>query len=126
MLASWCGGTVWPARQELQSRCCLHGPRPAAHHTCGIHAFGERADALAYANAPRDRLMLFDCRPDEAMGIALGLVSGWGRVIRHARGWRSQFAYPYDLYLLHGGRALARSLSDRYAVDATSQTLAPT
>jgi hypothetical protein len=27
-------------------------------------------------------------------------VSCWGHVVRHTLGWRSQFAYPYDLYLL--------------------------
>jgi hypothetical protein len=35
----------------------------------------------------------------------------------HSRGWRSQFAYPYDLYLLRGDRALARTLAGRYAVE---------
>ena len=76
-LASWRVGTVWPARGELQSGCFIHGPRPAVQHLCGIHAFDARADALAYAEASQERLMLFDHRP---VGIAVGRVSCWGHV----------------------------------------------
>ena len=115
-LVSWCVGTVWPARRELQSGCFIHGPRPAAQHRCGIHAFDALEDALAYADASQERLRLFDRRP---VGIAVGRVSCWGHVVRHTLGWRSQFAYPYDLYLLSDDPALARSLANRYAVDAT-------
>jgi hypothetical protein len=121
VLASWCISALWPARRALQARCGVHGSRPAAHHQCGIHAFGDREDALAYldrsgAAAP----LLFVRRPQRALGIAIGRVSGWGRAVAHARGWRSEFAYPYDLQLLRGDRALARALAGRYAVEVSA------
>jgi hypothetical protein len=119
-LASWWVHALWPARRPLESRCGVHGPHPRAHHTCGIHAFARREQALEYldrstAKAP----LLFVRRPQRALGVVVGRVSGWGRAVSHTRGWRSQFAYPYDLFVLRGGRALARALADRYAVETS-------
>jgi hypothetical protein len=117
-LVSWWCSTLWPTRRELEARCFVHGRWPAAHHICGIHAFVTREDALAYAHTYPRRSMPFMRR---SLGIAIGRVSGWGRVVRHTHGWRSQCAYPFDLYLLAGNRPLARSLADRYAVETVVQ-----
>jgi hypothetical protein len=119
-LRSWAMGTRWPARRALQSGCAVHGPRPAIHHSCGIHAFDRREEALAYIGRRDELSRWFVRHPDQALGIVLGRVSGWGKAIRHARGWRSQFAYPYDLHLLTSDLGLARALGDRYAVDAVA------
>ena len=121
LLASWYFGALWPARQALQARCSVHGSRPAAHHRCGIHAFGDRDEALAYLDRSTETTpLLFVRRPQRALGVAVGRVSGWGRAVAHTRGWRSEFAYPYDLSLLRGDRALARALADRYAVEVSA------
>ena len=116
-LASWWVSTLWPARRPLEARCAVHGARPSTHHMCGIHAFTAAEQALAYLDREDDTPLLFSRRPDRAAGVAVGRVSGWGRAVTHERGWRSQFAYPYDLYLVRGGRALAHALSARYAVE---------
>jgi hypothetical protein len=117
-LASWCVNALWPPRRALQARCSVHGSRPAAHHLCGIHAFEAREEALAYVDRSNAAApLLFVRRPERALGLAIGRVSGWGRAIAHTRGWRSEFAYPYDLHLLRGDRALARALAGRYAVE---------
>ena len=92
---------------------------PSRIHACGIHAFGRREDALAYATERRSRTLLLPRVPERALGIAFGRVSGWGDAVRHTRGWRSQFAYPYDLSLLSGDRGMARALADRYAVETS-------
>jgi hypothetical protein len=118
-LISWLHGTAWPTRRALEAVCNRHGGRPSLHHSCGIYAFDDCEEALAYVEqAPRGS-QLFVRRPDRARGIAVGAVSGWGRAVRHARGWRSQFAYPYDLYLVGGDHGLARELADRYAVETS-------
>jgi hypothetical protein len=122
-LASWWLSTLWPVRRELEAVCHVHGSRPSAHHVCGIYAFGSREDALAYVAGRRDGPLLFAHSPARALGIAVGRVSGWGRVVGHARGWRSQFAYPFDLELIAGDGALARRLADRYAVDTRRSSL---
>jgi hypothetical protein len=116
-LASWWVSALWPALRPLEARCAQHGPRPAAHHLCGIHAFDARDHALAYLRRSREAPLLFVRRPERALGIVVGRVSGWGRAVAHARGWRAQFAYPYDLYLIRGDRALAQKIADRYAVE---------
>jgi hypothetical protein len=119
-LASWCVGALWPVRAALRSRCGLHGSRPATHHRCGIHAFDARDEALAYLGQSHEAApMLFVRRPERALGVVIGRVSGWGRIVTHTRGWRSEFAYPYDLELLRGDRTLARALAGRYAVEVT-------
>jgi hypothetical protein len=116
-LGSWWVSTLWPARRALEAGCGMHGSRPAVHHVCGIHAFAAREEALAYAGGRPEGHMLFARTPARALCIAFGRVSGWGRAVRHTRGWRSQYAYPYDLYLISGDRAIARMLADRYAVE---------
>lgn len=117
-LASWWLDALWPARRALQSRCEWHGARPVAHHRCGIHAFSSRDEALGYLDAAwQRRPRLFTRRPELALGVAFGRASGWGRSVAHARGWRSEFAYPFDLQLVRGERAHARALADRYAVE---------
>jgi hypothetical protein len=122
-LASWWLGTLWPARRELEAGCHMHGSRPAVHHACGIHAFTTRQRALALAAERPNGPQLFGRAPARSLGIAVGRVSGWGRVVHHTHGWRSQYAYPFDLELLAGDRALARVLADRYAVDTLMQDL---
>lgn len=120
VLASWWVNALWPARRPLESRCVMHGPHPRVHHACGIHAFSTREQALEYLDRSEgERPLLFVRRPEHALGLVVGRVSGWGRAVTHTRGWRSQFAYPHDLCVLRGGRALARALADRYAVDAS-------
>jgi hypothetical protein len=114
-LVSWWPGTLWPAHRALEAVCPRHASRPAVHHACGIHAFGSRDEALAYIGRSREPL-LFTRRPERALGVALGRVSGWGRAVQHTPAWRSQIAYSYDLYLLAAGRDLARALANAYAV----------
>jgi hypothetical protein len=111
---------LWPARRALQARCERHGSRPVAHHLCGIHAFNARDEALAYLESTHEGPpRLFARRPQHALGVAFGRASGWGRAVTHARGWRSEFAYPFDLELLKGDRALARALAGRYGVEVS-------
>lgn len=113
-LTSWLMSTRWPARRALEGGCFLHGRQPVAHHHCGIHAFADHEDVLSYIEHGDEALGVFRRRP---LAIAVGRVSAWGRVVAHTRGWRAQYAYPYDLYLTGGDRGLARQLADRYAVE---------
>jgi hypothetical protein len=118
-LTSWWHGTRWPAREALEARCHRHGGRPSPHHSCGIYAFDAVERALDYVRGRSSEPQLFQRHPSRARGIVVGVVSGWGRAVAHSHGWRSQFAYPYDLYVLNGDDALALELSDRYAVETS-------
>jgi hypothetical protein len=44
-------------------------------------------------------------------------VSLWGRVLARENGFRAQYAYPYELFLIGGQDELARELRRLYAVD---------
>jgi hypothetical protein len=116
-LTSWWLSTLWPARRALEADCGMHGPRPVAHHMCGIHAYDSRDEAFAYLGRRHDSGPRLFARRERTLGVAFGRVSGWGHAVRHARGWRSQFAYPYELFLIGGDRGLAVALAGRYAVE---------
>jgi hypothetical protein len=117
-LVSWWLNTEWPAREKLEASCPHHGAMPARSHDCGIHGFHSLDEVLTYiGQAPAPREARFVRRVDGCIGLAAGQVSLWGRAVAHQRGWRAQYAYPYDLVLLEGDRRLARALADRYAVE---------
>lgn len=85
----------WPVAQPLEASCWLdHGsgvPDPGCR--CGIYATSAPA-VLSDANV----LSVETC--------VIGAVDMWGSVVEHARGARSQFAYPTRLRLVCG-RCLA-------------------
>jgi hypothetical protein len=114
----------WPAGRRMEAGCAVHGEAaPAAGHECGIYAFATRELAedllrrymgVRHCYGPHQREL-----PPRAPGrpIALGQVSLWGRVLVRENGFRAQYAYPYELFLIGGDPAIARDLRDRYAVD---------
>jgi hypothetical protein len=122
-LLSWSERAEWPLSRRMVAACRrLHGllPLSTAHeaprlgHACGIYAFRDREDAerlleqLGPVGKPAGRL-----------AAAIGRVSLWGRVIENTGGWRSQYAYPYDLILCGGGARLAEELRAGYRVEVS-------
>jgi hypothetical protein len=117
----------WPAGRRLEASCALHGHEaPVSGHECGIYAFRARelAEELLrrytgirqrYGPVPEEE------PPPPRLGrpVALGRVSLWGRVLVRERGYRAQYAYPYDLFLIDGDDAIAAGLRRRYAVDVS-------
>ena len=121
VLVSWSLNTAWPARRKLEAACEQHGPRPHRDHDCGIHAFKSRDDALAYAGClPYEGLSFVRAMEGRAC-VAVGRVSLWGRVVAHRGGYRAQFAYPYELFLIDGDQGIARDLARRYAVEVSDE-----
>lgn len=111
----------WPARRRIESACDRHGPHPPLDHACGIHAFKATEDALGYVGERVPFVGFPFVRSVENRAcLAVGRVSLWGRVVEHADGWRGQFAYPYDIFLVGGSPQLARELAAVYAVDVVS------
>lgn len=114
----------WPARRRFEASCPVHrGGAPVEGHECGIYAFRTRALAEellrrytgvrhCYGREYRELPAVRQGRP-----IALGSVSLWGRILAREKGFRAQYAYPYELFLIGGDDQIARELRDRYAVD---------
>jgi hypothetical protein len=113
----------WPARRRLEAGCSAHGDdAPISGHECGIYAFKSRdlAEELL-----RRYIGVRQCYgreqefppPRRGRPIALGSVSLWGRILERERGYRAQYAYPYELFLLNADDGIARDLRRLYAVD---------
>ncbi|MBM3676824.1 MAG: hypothetical protein FJW96_02930 [Actinobacteria bacterium] len=112
-------GVIWEPQARFEARCeerpssfwpSLGAPEPhqapGRSCDCGVYAFTCREDAELLAREKVDGDV-----------IALGRVSLWGRVIEAERGFRGQYAYPYDVTLLGGSAQLARRIRSEYAID---------
>ncbi len=67
---------------------------------CGIYAHKTQGQVESFVDTPRE-------------DYAIGSVYLWGKVIEHERGWRSQYAYPKEIWCLNPEHAKALS---RYGV----------
>jgi hypothetical protein len=115
----------WPSLSRLEASCAAHGfGAPATGHECGIYAFKTRelAEELLrrYVGVRhcygRENEIL---PPPRGRPIALGSVSLWGRILERERGYRAQYAYPYELFLLNADDVIAQALRRLYAVDVS-------
>lgn len=68
---------------------------PAEGCNCGFHLSTDRATALQY-------------------GPILAECAGWGKTVKHAGGWRVEYAYPHKLYCADPATALKL---ERYGVE---------
>jgi hypothetical protein len=113
-LRSWSQGGRWPERERFEALCrrpllpCAEAP--GRGHGCGIYALRTREQA---------ETLLRELPLPVCGAIAVGRVSLWGRVVENTGGWRAQFAYPYEVFLLGDDRAAAQALRARYAVDVS-------
>jgi hypothetical protein len=106
---------VWEPMQPTRAVCsdyASHHEAPWAGHECGLWA-------LKDFEAARKRLLgwisTFWC--GDPVGVAIGQVSLWGRVIEHEKGYRAQYAYPFALTLETLEEEQARAIRREYAVD---------
>ena len=114
----------WPAGRRMEARCTLHGrDAPATDHVCGIYAFIDRAlaeELLRRYTGVRHRYGRHHQElplPAPGRPVALGRVSLWGRILVREHGYRAQYAYPYELFLIGGDDRLAAALRRLYRVD---------
>lgn len=121
---------VWQPRVANIAACSdrrsMHDA-PHPRHECGIYAYREREDAErklvwfeAYAHAYHMQKYKHDARPPYETW-AIGRVSLWGRVVECELGWRTQFAYPYDVEVFTTSGKAAVAIRDDYAIDATGR-----
>ena len=117
---------TWPGRARMVARCRVHGDdAPVAGHECGIYAFKTRElaeDLLRRYTGVLQRYGRWHQElPPLRQGspIALGRVSLWGRVLVREHGFRAQYAYPYELFVIGGDASVAREVGRLYAVDAS-------
>ncbi len=117
---------VWPAREPLRAVCLC--PKTIAPHAtpgqgngqeCGIYALRDEESTRRwdiFARAPRP----------PTVGAAVGRVKLWGRVLRYEQGFKAEYAYPAELYLVELDDGLeadeiAEGLAERYGLPVTSR-----
>lgn len=133
---------VWTPRKKFEAVCLkcryenmkrIHGEDvgttwlvqhdDAPHHDgqCGIYAFSDREITLQHLRET-NRYLLRLPRPHTSLyEFVLGKVALWGKIVQHERGWRAQYAYPYEIFVMSGENHIARSLGKRYGVRATEK-----
>lgn len=72
---------VWPPGAAFGASCHQHPDTvPSLECSCGIYAYSDEADILA------------------SRGLHwVGQVALWGRVVKHEKGMRAEFAYPLNI-----------------------------
>lgn len=118
-LASLFCPAIWQPGQAQQAHCSDGGcqPAPVAHCHCGLYAA-----ALDHPDAAFDYLLetsnlRFAGLRTAAVADIFGTVSLWGRVIVTEAGYRAQYAYPQELFIV--GRAeIAALLGESYQIPA--------
>jgi hypothetical protein len=91
MLGSVMRPGTWPPKHAMEATCPWHPdePLPGRGCTCGVYG----------ASSPEDLSAMGVFHPGTGV---LGSIAMWGRVVDHARGARSRFAYPERLALVCG------------------------
>lgn len=136
LLISLFKDTVWVPGEKMTATCLAQtGPvhitrracssSPQFECQCGIWGVPARDDLPRYGEGPGPR-----APEHQSHLIVVGRVTLWGRVIEHDRGWRAQYAYPYELLVQPGtsdewkvdeaqrvARATAAKLRASYLVD---------
>lgn len=108
---------VWTPRLPVSAICgkfkTTHAaPWPGCE--CGIYAYREREPAEAHFAS-------FTSGSSEGtVGWAFGRVSLWGKIVEAEHGWRSEFAYPYEL-IVYAEPEVAREIRGLYGVDVEQQ-----
>lgn len=100
-------GPLWRRIRSTAARPTSHRP-PEWACWCGLYAALDVDRAVEVAQRNR------------GSRCVIGVVAGWGRVLVHEHGWRSQFATPAALLqcwaLSPLQRRLVRRAADRYGV----------
>lgn len=133
----------WAPREKLCASCMIRsgnviegGSRPPCRLapsmacSCGIYAVNTHND-LSRAGGNASALVAPGVQAAQRVDV-IGQVSLWGRILDCPHGWRSEFAYPYELFVVPPvtadpareeeaitvAKAVARKLRSNYLVDS--------
>jgi len=103
-------GVIWPPRQALVAKCRVRQRGHEVPHsacTCGIYS-GRSRDHLVSMGYSRFR---------GDVGVVIGIVKLFGKVIVADVGYRAAKGYPGDLVVPHIIWQVARPLRETYLVE---------
>lgn len=110
--------SVWHPRLAVPATCQGHfsedcGNSPSATCSCGWYSYKDARFLYDEAVEHIDRGFASWLRSDEGYDLVWGSVYVWGRVVECDNGWRSEFAYPKELWTLNPAH---RVLATAYGV----------
>lgn len=82
--------TAWVPRAPMRAECDTCVTPPTRGCGCGIYAFS----AGPFVEDVPGQVMV-----TESLSV-IGQVAGWGRVVKHVKGWRAAVAYPRSLAII--------------------------
>jgi hypothetical protein len=99
----------WAPRQAMRAVCHKpHCETPGEECSCGFYS-ARTLDHLLSMN-----YHVYD--PADGRVNVVGKVANWGKVIQCSQGWRSEWAYPVELYVPFEAHHLGRPLREAYGV----------
>lgn len=78
---------IWEPKKAMSAENCRSHEAPLSNCGCGIWSFNTLEELV-------EAVQGYNSKP------VVGTVSLWGRLIQCEHGWRAQYAYPQELWLL--------------------------
>jgi hypothetical protein len=98
----------WSPRVKARAECGKCDDTPGENCTCGFYS-AKNLDHL--------RSMAYVSYDGEAGVVSVvGRLACWGKVIEGTQGWRSEFAYPVELYVPFEAHKIAKALGEAYGI----------
>jgi len=99
----------WAPRVKARADCDRCGlETPGQDCTCGFYS-AKNLDHLR-------SMSYVSYNGDKGMVAVVGRLACWGKVIEGTQGWRSEFAYPVELYVPFEAHNLAKALGEAYGI----------
>ena len=99
----------WTPRQTARAVClkgCEGDEMPRESCSCGFYSAKSAKHLLGMGYAHM-------CTTPTTLTV-IGKVAHWGKVIEGRQGWRSEYAYPVQLFLPYEGMELLKPLASGY------------
>lgn len=104
----------WIPRQRMEAEC--KKTRPCSE-TVGVPGENCRCGFYSAKNLDHLKDMGYERRGVNRNTITVvGRIANWGKVIEGSQGWRSQYAYPIEIFVPFQALGLGRAISEAYGV----------
>lgn len=109
-------GEGWQKDGPTEASCHFYVDSPRGREWHGLEVPSRFCDCGMHAFYSHEIAVLNCVRSDHyERGVVTGAVIGWGRVLPHAEGWRSQYARIIAI-ALGADEPLSKTVADRYGV----------
>jgi hypothetical protein len=105
----------WTPRQAAEADLCGVGHPILGGCTCGFYS----AKSLRHLMT----MSYHKYEADSGMVKVVGRVLNWGKIVEGSQGWRSQYSYPYEIFVPFEANRIAAALGKTYGVKVTLKNI---